>query len=830
MENLTLAIARNSTFYFKLTVETVDSNNEIIKRDFVSTPYIWERNEKYWVYYFDLDGYIDLCINFLISYGNLKIQSDFNDIALFNITGLTENQVSYGVNGVFINNSSLTCSVTMNTNNGIVNITRKGPDFLAKILPNNVSIAPRYFAFQTGTAYNNARVMGTVSTNYYSGSNYSLAFEGNNLFSNYINNSLSDLLDCFYVHCIYYNSSPVPAVYTITVTESDLGTCTVDKEEAEEGETITVTCAPNTGYKLYDVFVVGDEVGRVTTEKTSLNVQTFTMPADNVKVSAVFVSIDPYRPGGDTQPQDRGEGTFDNTSDEIITPDELTLNYSDSGLVRLFNPDSSKLKDFGDFLWSNLIDYDTIKKAFSNPMDQIISLHTIPIGLSTTTEEEVVFGGIGSGVLMRPLTKQFYKVNMGTLHIPRFYATALDYSPFTRLQLYLPFIGEKDIDADEVMGKDLSVSYQIDALSGAAVAYVSISGQLVYMFSGNVAQYIPVSQSNFSGIINGVTGIAGAIASVAGGILTLTGNPAIGAAMSAVGGTKSERNEARAMQMRHAQTMNTLGGVEQIGQGAGNLVNALTGKPNTAHIGLAQGVAGYMSYPTPYVLIKRPHQSLATNFYSQYGYPANLSLNLAELSGFCKLASIDITSFPGTASELAELKHILQSGFYIRGNTAPTYTTTSGLTIAFEHSNSETNACGKSLTTVAALTGELRQESDLLNPVIDIQGNIESYLTANEVCIPTFYRRYFITEWTAVRKNLFRIHLHCDVLQSFWDDIKSAPCIVERYENQWTLDLNDPYFQVSQDLLMQQLKFTSSFQLSNSSFVLAIAGNGATII
>lgn len=618
--------------------------------------------------------------------------------------------------------------------------------------------------------------------------------------------------------------------FTITVTESSYGTCTVSKTEAEEGDTITVTCTPNAGYKLYDVFVVGDTVGRITTEKTSLNVQTFTMPADNVKVSAVFVSIDPYKPGGDTQPQDRGEGTFDNTSDEIITPDELTLNYSDSGLVRLFNPDSAKLKDFGDFLWGNLIDYDTIKKAFSNPMDQIISLHTIPIGLSTTTEEEVVFGGIGSGVSMRPVTKQFYKVNMGTLHIPRFYATALDYSPFTRLQLYLPFIGEKDIDADEVMGKDLSVSYQIDALSGAAVAYVSISGQLVYMFSGNVAQYIPVSQSNFSGIINGVTGIAGAIASVAGGILTLTGNPAIGAAMSAVGGTKSERNEARAMQMRHAQTMNTLGGVEQIGQGAGNLVNALTGKPNTAHIGLAQGVAGYMSYPTPYVLIKRPHQSLATNFYSQYGYPANLSLNLAELSGFCKLASIDITSFPGTASELAELKHILQSGFYIRGNTAPTYTTTSGLTIAFEHSNSETNACGKSLTTVAALTGELRQESDLLNPVIDIQGNIESYLTANEVCIPTFNRRYFITEWTAARKNLFRIHLHCDVLQSFWDSIKSAPCIVERYENQWTLDLNDPYFQVSQDLLMQQLKFTSSFQLSNSSFVLAIAGNGATII
>lgn len=628
----------------------------------------------------------------------------------------------------------------------------------------------------------------------------------------------------------YLLTIPPKPVYSITVTEPSYGTCAVSKTEAEEGDRITVTCTPNAGYKLYDVFVVGDTVGRITTEKTSLNVQTFTMPADNVKVSAVFVSIDPYKPGGDTQPQDRGEGTFDNTSDEIITPDELTLNYSDSGLVRLFNPDSAKLKNFGDFLWSNLIDYDTIKKAFSNPMDQIISLHTIPIGLSTTTEEEVVFGGIGSGVSMRPLTKQFYKVNMGTLHIPRFYATALDYSPFTRLQLYLPFIGEKDIDADEVMGKDLSVSYQIDALSGAAVAYVSISGQLVYMFSGNVAQYIPVSQSNFSGIINGVTGIAGAIASVAGGILTLTGNPAIGAAMSAVGGTKSERNEARAMQMRHAQTMNTLGGVEQIGQGAGNLVNALTGKPNTAHIGLAQGVAGYMSYPTPYVLIKRPHQSLATNFYSQYGYPANLSLNLAELSGFCKLASIDITSFPGTASELAELKHILQSGFYIRGNTAPTYTTTSGLTIAFEHSNSETNACGKSLTTVAALTGELRQESDLLNPVIDIQGNIESYLTANEVCIPAFNRRYFITEWTAVRKNLFRIYLHCDVLQSFWDSIKSAPCIVERYENQWTLDLNDPYFQVSQDLLMQQLKFTSSFQLSNSSFVLAIAGNGATII
>lgn len=728
--------------------------------------------------------------------------------------------------------SSSVFNINYYKNGEILQLTKTAT--LSMVAPGQNSSVEHYFGFSSNSPSNNSA---TYIRQFYSGvpdyhSTLSYFYRDNlsgTIYST-INTSGYWYSDYSLTYAILNGDIVGSFKYTITVTEPSYGTCTVSKTEAEGGDTITVICTPNAGYKLYDVFVVGDEVGRIPTEKTSLNVQTFAMPGDNVKVSAIFVSIDPYRPGGDTQPQDRGEGTFDNTSDEIVTPDELTLNYSDSGLVRLFNPDAAKLKNFGDFLWSNLIDYDTIKKAFSNPMDQIISLHTIPIGLSTTTEEEVVFGGIGSGVSMRPLTKQFYKVNMGTLHIPRFYATALDYSPFTRLQLYLPFIGEKDIDADEVMGKDLSVSYQIDALSGAAVAYVSISGQLVYMFSGNAAQYIPVSQSNFSGLINGVTGIAGAIASVAGGLMTLSGNAPIGAAINAIGAGTLGRETAQASSLAHQQVENRAMAVSQFGQGAGNLVNALTGKPNTAHIGLAQGVAGYMSYPTPYVLIKRPHQSLATNFYSQYGYPANLSLNLAELSGFCKLASIDITSFPGTASELAELKHILQSGFYIRGNTAPTYTTTSGLTIAFEHSNSETNACGKSLTTVAALTGELRQESNLLNPVIDIQGNIESYLTANEVCIPTFYRRYFITEWTAVRKNLFRIHLHCDVLQSFWDSIKSAPCIVERYENQWTLDLNDPYFQVSQDLLMQQLKFTSSFQLSNSSFVLAIAGNGATII
>ncbi len=68
--------------------------------------------------------------------------------------------------------------------------------------------------------------------------------------------------------------------YTVTVNASEGGTATADKETAAEGDIITLTATPGSGYYFVKWEVVS---GTVTIQNNQ-----FTMPAENVEVQAVF--------------------------------------------------------------------------------------------------------------------------------------------------------------------------------------------------------------------------------------------------------------------------------------------------------------------------------------------------------------------------------------------------------------------------------------------------------------------------------------------------------------------------------------------------------------
>ncbi|MBO4870588.1 MAG: leucine-rich repeat protein [Muribaculaceae bacterium] len=82
-----------------------------------------------------------------------------------------------------------------------------------------------------------------------------------------------------------------PTMYTITIDENiENGTVTADKAEAEEGEIVTLTVTPAEGYQLENITVSPEtlELEVIVDE----NYQ-FTMPADNVTVTATFSLIPP---------------------------------------------------------------------------------------------------------------------------------------------------------------------------------------------------------------------------------------------------------------------------------------------------------------------------------------------------------------------------------------------------------------------------------------------------------------------------------------------------------------------------------------------------------
>ena len=145
------------------------------------------------------------------------------------------------------------------------------------------------------------------------------------------------------------------------------------------------------------------------------------------------------------------------------------------------------------------------------------------------------------------------------------------------------------------------------------------------------------------------------------------------------------------------------------------------------------------------------------------------------------------------------------------------------MNITFYQNISEYNAVNKSIRELTTITGTLREESSIIDPVITISDIDNIVGSMNYAYIPEFNRYYFITNIESVRSNLWRISFHVDVLYTYRAQIKSNSAIIERNENQYDLKLNDGLFKTQQNPRIAQFPFPSGFNTWN--FVLAIAGN-----
>ena len=98
-------------------------------------------------------------------------------------------------------------------------------------------------------------------------------------------------------------------------------------------------------------------------------------------------------------------------------------------------------------------------------------------------------------------------------------------------------------------------------------------------------------------------------------------------------------------------------------------------------------------------------------------------------------------------------------------------------TISLFKTVSENNRVVKTLTDEKQLSGELRNQTSVLNPSIRIESadNISTY---NYAYIPEFGRYYYIADIFSVRTNCWTVSLRCDVLMSYKDEIRSMNVIL----------------------------------------------------
>ena len=322
----------------------------------------------------------------------------------------------------------------------------------------------------------------------------------------------------------------------------------------------------------------------------------------------------------------------DTQPESTPTPtDESSASESASRLFTVHKLSNTEVDALGNFLYSN--DFiSAIQNMFTEPMDAIIGcfiLHyhgTLPLGANETLRLGSILGT--SGVTGDKVTNQYMDIDFGSITIPEFYGNVEDYAPYSKAEIFLPYIGFCAIDVNDVMGASVKLKYTIDIFTGACVAriFVTKNGttQEVYNFNGNCAAMVPLTNRDFTqGVSHLLTGAVGIIGGIASGGAT---------------------------------------GVLSATVGASHLMGSPVGTKRSGSVGSNLGA---MSNQTPFIMIHRPRAYNAANWPYFYGQPSWWSTTLGRLSGYTRVKEAHLDGIDCTDDERREIERLLKQGVMV---------------------------------------------------------------------------------------------------------------------------------------------------------------------
>jgi len=354
-----------------------------------------------------------------------------------------------------------------------------------------------------------------------------------------------------------------------------------------------------------------------------------------VEVEVDPLYTDPYT-GAGYDPSTAGgglsSGTFDFTDNGLTDVNTPGIDLLGSGFLTAWNVNKAQLNALANWLWVTTPSQ-IFQQIYGNPINAVIGLNVVPVAPSIDGGANTIkFGPEDSGVAAPKITSQYVGVDCGTLTIAPVYGSYMDYGPYSSAELFLPYCGGVPLDINDVIGKTISIKYQVDILSGACVAYIFIDGHLHYQKSGCCAGTAPVTGSQMPNVISGVLSIVG---SVAGAVASLGASGASTAAKVA-SGIATGTNVADAA------------------------TNAL--KRSISYSGTVSGWAGLLGAQKPYLILTLPNAAIPAGQQQLSGYPAWVGGQLSGFSGHTECANVHLNGLRATDEEMQEIRALLESG------------------------------------------------------------------------------------------------------------------------------------------------------------------------
>lgn len=193
--------------------------------------------------------------------------------------------------------------------------------------------------------------------------------------------------------------------------------------------------------------------------------------------------------------------TYDNTTVFNVIGAGASLNKRyllDGDNVRKLSTDLFTICDTiseNQTVWDN---FDSkVKSEFltQSPIDSVVSLIRLPFTPSHgTTKQAVKLGRYTASAEGYTISNMIHTITFSGIDIfPQFGNCFLDYEPYTKYELYVPFCGTIQLNAADVIDKTLNCRIIVDLLTGACTAYVMANSLCIETITGNVGAQLPIT-------------------------------------------------------------------------------------------------------------------------------------------------------------------------------------------------------------------------------------------------------------------------------------------------------------------------------------------------
>jgi hypothetical protein len=544
----------------------------------------------------------------------------------------------------------------------------------------------------------------------------------------------------------------------------------------------------------------------------SWNVDVTNEQAFNTLLNGVPVNLDdPYVTSPETG-EDGGYGDFDYSSDDTDFSRLPTLSASDVGFCTLYEMTPGDVKSLASYLWG-LGSLAGFLPIFSDPMDCILSLGIVPVDPATSGRDLIKVGNLTTTVYGDKITDQFGRLDCGSLELSgqKFTKSFMDYSPYTKAELFLPYIGTVSLDIDEIMDASaLHLQYQFDLLSGACIAELKVTKtykykdanhvheNVLYRYSGNILSNVPITGANYTQMYQAI------VSAVAVGI----------------GGAAGAESAKTAAAAENAGNQAALSGVA-----------ATSGmKPGIRRAGNASANCGYLGGQKPELILSLPRLAhLGDAQGHEVGFPRYGEYTLSELSGYTKIMQAHLKNIKCTDAERDQIQSVLNDGCVLSQTAVPSQAQTANTIKVYSYS-CEKIALNKAdnWELIDTISGSWKSANvDVLKPEITIEATSNLTLAkilkqANYVYLADTDRYYYVTGMSAGSGNIISLSLEVDACMSWLAALKNEKVVVDRQEKSWNTYLNDGFIRTYNNPYTVVKEFPTGFTASR--FILAVAG------